>query len=86
MIDLTEYLDQEVSKVQSGGSWVDIKQDIFLPICIIFHSIALIISFWLLRETGCTTSSIHLTQCSLILYFALVAYVFSSIGYLTVLA
>lgn len=47
MIDLTEHLAQEVSKVQLGGSWVDIPQDLFLHICIISHSTALIISFWL---------------------------------------
>lgn len=87
MTDLTEQLAQEDSIVQSGGSWVAIPQNLFLHICIISHSIGLIISFWLLRETGCATLNVPFIWLNaLIYYFALVAHVFPPTGYLTVLA
>lgn len=55
MIDLIEDLAQEVSKVQSGGSWGDMPQDILLRTCSISHSLPLSISYWLLSETGYAT-------------------------------
>jgi len=87
MIDLIEHLAQEVSEVQSGGSWADMPQDILLSTCSFSHSLPLSISYWLLSDTRyITLDAPFISLNTPIFYFALIAYGFPSIAYLTVLA